>query len=365
MRLTLIITALFSLNLLAQEPTPPMIAEQANELLTTAIQEGKFVGVTAGFAVGENIIWAGSAGTCNEDRDTPCEQETINRTASITKTMTAVAALQLVEKGQLDLDATIDTYLPNYPKTAASKITTRMLLQHTSGIGGYANGKEAETQEEYPTLQAACALFQDRELLFEPGTRYQYTTYGYVVLGAIIEVVAEQNFTQYLQENIWDVVDMPNTGVERFGADYANKSALFTRTRKGKLKVAEANNLSNRIPGGGVFSTVPDILKFGQALLNGKLLSEESLLLMYTAPDVERGSNNPYGMGLWHYGDNPTFGPVIGHTGGQTGASGHLFLMPETKVVVIVMANTSRALQDASQLAVNLFPLAASVLPEQ
>ncbi len=365
MRLTIFTLLFFSLNLQAQEVNSTNITAQANELLSNSINEGKFVGVTAGFAVENDIIWTGSAGACDENRSTPCEPETINRTASITKTMTAVAALQLVEKGLLDLDVSIDTYLPYYPQPAAGKITTRMLLQHTAGIGGYANGKEAETQDDYPTLQAACELFQDRDLLFEPGARYEYSTYGYVVIGAIIEVAAGQNFTQYLQENIWDVVDMPNTGVEQFGADYPNKSALFTRTRKGKLKTAEANNLSNRIPGGGVYSTITDMLKFGQALLDGRLLNEESLLLMYTAPGVERGTNNPYGMGLWYYGDTPPFGPIVGHTGGQTGASGHLFLMPETKVVVLVMANTSLALQDASQLGAELFPLAAEVLEKE
>ena len=362
MRLVFLLFTLLSLNLRAQQSTPEVIAQQADEMLATYIEEGKFVGVTAGFSIENSTIWTGSAGVCDEDRQEPCQVETINRIASITKTMTAVAALQLVEKGQLDLDASIDTYLPDYPQPAGSKITARMLLQHTSGIGGYADTKEAETKEEYPTLTAVFEIFQDRELLFEPGTKYSYTTYGYVVLGAVIEVVSGQNFTSYLQENIWDVVGMPDTGVEQFGVDYPNKSALFSRNRKGKLKAAEANNLSNRIPGGGVYSTVPDILKFGQVLLAGQLISKESLLLMYTTPDVERGENNPYGMGAWYYGSNDTFGPVIGHTGGQTGASSFLFLMPETKVVVIVLSNTSRTLGDVTQLTNGLFPLVAACL---
>lgn len=346
--------AVFTIHSLSAQTSP-----SADELLANAIAAQQFAGINAGIAVGDEITWLGAAGACSENRQTPCNTDTRQRIASITKTFTAVAALQLYEKGLLDLDRAIVHYLPDYPSFAAEKITARQLLYHTAGIGGYKSGKEAETTQEYPTLAEAITIFQDRPLLFEPGTKYQYSTYGYVLLGRVIEVASGQSFNDYLQVHIFDKAGMPNSGVEVFGQVYPNKSALFYRNKKGKIKSADANNLSNRVPGGGIYSNVTDMLKFGQALLNGTLLSDSTLALMQTSPNVDRGQNNPYGMGLFLYGDNPTLGPVIGHSGEQTGAAGQLILIPEKKIVIIVLSNTAHAWRDAFQLSVGLFPVAA------
>lgn len=340
----------------SQLPAQPLTTP--DELLDQAIAAKQFAGVTAGIAVGDEIKWVGSAGYCNQDQQTACTDTTLNRIASITKVITAVAALQLHEKNLLDLDLPITHYLPEYPVKTASKITTRQLLHQTSGIGAYASAKEAETTKEYADLAAACKVFQDRDLLFEPGSKYQYSTYGYVLLGRVIEAASGQPYGEYLQENIFNKAGMTHSGIEKFGVNYPNKSAFFYRNKKGKIKDATPNNLSNRIPGGGLYSNVPDMLKFGQALLNGTLVSDSTLALMQTYPDVDRGENNPYGMGLFLYGDNPEFGPVIGHTGEQTGVAGQLMLLPEKGIVIIVLSNTSLALRDAFQLAVNLFPIA-------
>lgn len=343
---------LTSSGLLAQ------ISSTADELLAKAIAAQQFAGINAGIAIGEEITWLGADGVCSEDQQTPCNIDTRQRIASISKTFTAVVALQLYEKGLLDLDLPIVHYLPDYPGDAADKITARHLLHHTAGIGGYQSGKEAETTQEYATLAEALTIFQDRPLLFEPGTQYQYSTYGYVLLGRVIEVASGQSFNDYLQVNIFDKVGMSNSGVEIFGEVYQNKSALFYRNKKGKIKNADANNLSNRVPGGGIYSNVTDLLKFGQALLNGTLLQASSLAVMQTSPDVARGQNNPYGMGLFLYGNNPTLGPVVGHSGEQTGAAGQLMLFPEKKTVIVVLSNTAHTWRDVFQLSVSLFPLA-------
>lgn len=337
---------------------------QASELLQNSVNANQFQGITAAIAINGQTRWIESAGHCDEEGTTACTDETVYRIASITKTMTAIAALQLVEQGLLNLDEPIASYLPTYPIPVAEQITARMLLHHTSGIAAYASVKEIESQEQYNTLLDACKVFQDRDLLFTPGTGYSYTSYGYVVLGAVIEAVSGQTFGDYLQENIWDKADMEHTGIEEFGVDYPAQTAFFIRNKKGKIKPARANNLSNRIPAGGVYSTVGDLLKFGQALADGRLLSTESLALMQQAPDVDRGQNNPYGMGAFLYGDNPQFGPVLGHSAEQTGVSGQIMIMPEKQVTVVVLSNTARAWKDAVQLSIQLFPMAALALAD-
>ncbi|MGK0391738.1 MAG: serine beta-lactamase-like protein LACTB [Maribacter sp.] len=124
--------------------------------------------------------------------------------------------MQLIEQGKMDLDLPIQSYIPDYPKYKKIQITTRHLLSHTSGIDGYKDGRESNTTTAYATLYDALDLFKNRDLLFDPGRQYSYTTYGYTVLAAIMENVSGQTFEAYMQENIFDKAGMTNTGVEKF-----------------------------------------------------------------------------------------------------------------------------------------------------
>ena len=110
------------------------------------------------------------------------------------------------------------------------------------------------------------AVFENRKLDFTPGTDFGYSTYGYVVLGLIIEKISGISFEEYLQEHIWNKAGMSNTGIEKYGIDYPNKSALYHYEKK-KTVDGTKNNLSNRVPGGGVYSTLQVILKFGNGIL--------------------------------------------------------------------------------------------------
>ncbi|MEO1369243.1 MAG: serine hydrolase domain-containing protein [Acidobacteriota bacterium] len=328
--------------------------------LQDAVAEKHFAGVSAAMARGGEILWTGAAGDCDVDAKRACTPSTPMRIASITKPMTAVAILQLHEKGKLDLDAPIATYLPDYPAEAASTITTRQLLHHTAGLRGYKSSRERETVKEYPTLADAAEVFSRRDLLFEPGSAYSYSTYGYVVLGWVLESVSGMGYEEYLRENIWGPASMESTGVERFAREYPSHSELYTKSKRGRIKEAKRNNLSNRIPGGGVYSTAEDLLRFGHSLLDGTLLSAESLAALRRHPDVERGSNNPYGLGFFVYQDDPERGSLIGHSGGQTGASGQLMILPERGLVVAVLANTSRSWERAIALSVEMIQAAVA-----
>jgi serine beta-lactamase-like protein LACTB, mitochondrial len=224
------------------QTTENAAAAAAQALLDQAVANHQFAGVAAGFATADTIRWTGAAGYRDVAAASPFLPTTITRMASIAKTLTAVAVLQLYERGLIDLDAPIQTYLPEFPRKPQGEITTRQLLQHSSGIGGYTSGKEAESQVAYPTLAAAVALFQDRDLVSVPGQEYQYSTYGYVVLGLLIERVSGQSYEAYLQEHIWHIAGMPHTGVVRFGQPQPGQTELYSRSKKGKIKAAQENN---------------------------------------------------------------------------------------------------------------------------
>ncbi|MEM9050965.1 MAG: serine hydrolase domain-containing protein [Bacteroidota bacterium] len=329
--------------------------EDLQEMIDQDFDDGHFAGAVVGILVGDEKIIA-TGGFKDLENELRFQPTTLGRIASIAKPMTSVAALQLYEQGKLDLDVPISTYLPDYPKRYAEKITTRNLLQHSSGIGAYESKKEVESATEYATLAEAAMVFQERELVDEPGKAEHYTTYGYVVLGMVIEAISGMNYEAYMKENIWSPIGMKNTGVEKFADDYANKSKLYSRSKKGKIKEVEQNNLSNRVPGGGFYSTASDLLKFGKAIINNELVSSDTYKMMTTEPSLPY-EGNPYGMGWFLYGENPTLGNVIGHGGAQTGCSSVLFVFPEKNAVITVISNTSKIGDHVFGMAIKSFKL--------
>lgn len=312
-------------------------------LLEQLVSDNTVAGVAAGYSIDGKVIDQSSAGYANIKTKKKFELETKLRMGSIAKPMTALATMQLIEQGLIDLDVAIQNYIPDYPKQPKTQITVRHLLSHTSGIGGYKDGRESNTTVNYPTLYDALSVFKDRELLFEPGTQYNYSTYGYTLLGAVIEKVTGSTFENYMQKNIWDRAQMTNTGVDKFEVKVENESTLYSRNNgKGKAKLAKENNLSNRVPAGGFYTTVGDMLKFGNAVLNNVFVKENTLDVMRQHHSLEK-ENNAYGFGWFLYAPKPNEGLIIGHPGGQTGCTSFLFIVPKNKAVSIILANTSRA----------------------
>lgn len=333
------------------------VRQECEQLVASAIQQKHCIGIGAGFSKGNGEVWAFGAGLRDIESDQPFEFTTKTRIASITKPMTAIAVMQLYERGLIDLDNPIQQYLPAFPEKKEGVITVKQLLQHTAGIEGYKTNKEQENTKQYSTLEDAMSIFKDRQLISTPGLEFNYSTYGYVILGALIESVSGKSYEEYLQENIWNKAGMTNTGIESIDTEISMLSKIYHRNSKGKIAEAKRTNLSDRIPGGGVYSTVSDMLLFGDAVLNNTLVSESTLKLMIKDSPVKKEGSG-YGLGWYLYGINPKYGNVFGHTGAQTGASAFLMLLPDEQTSIIVLSNTSGAMNKVSEIAVKLFDLA-------
>jgi len=248
---------------------------------------------------------------------------------------------------------------------AGYSIDGKIVWEHASGlkdqkkkrIAGYASKKEANNKKNYPTLTAAAKSFQDRDLKAKPGETFNYTSYGYVVLGLVIEGASGMTYEEYMQKNIWDKLGMENTGIEKDGVDISNKATDYHRNNKGKIKKVKCVDLSNRVPGGGIYSNVRDVLKFGDAILKNTLIKASTLQMMVEDSGLKKEGNG-YGLGWYLYGENEKYGNIVGHNGAQLGCSTFLFLLPEQNISTIVISNTSGALKDISNIAVQLFNLA-------
>lgn len=332
------------------------LPSEGESLLDLAVEERAMMGVAAAYNF-KDTLWKDAAGLSDASANELFTNSTITRLASIAKPMTAIGILQLVESGELNLDAPIQDYLPEFPIKPEGVITTRHLLNHSSGIQHYKNENEVENQTEYATLEDALTIFKDRELLAVPGTSLHYSSYGYVVLGRIIEKISQLDYETYMQENIWDPAGMINTSLEHANQFYSNKSALYYRKDNGNIQLVDANNLSNRHPGGGIQSNLEDMINFGNALIDNKLIKRETLMLMFESfPDIEN-EGLPYGFGWRQYESDPSLGSVHGHEGTQTGASTVFMIYPEEDFFAVVLSNTSKSIEEVFKIIGKLFEI--------
>jgi CubicO group peptidase (beta-lactamase class C family) len=206
-------------------------------------------------------------------------------------------------------------------------------------------------------LDASLALFKDDRLRHEPGTAFTYTTFGYTLLGCAVEAASAQPFGVYLEEHLWRPAGMLDTCVDdqarviprrtRFYARLAARdiarlpAALRQGVKPGQIVNAPLHDTSMKIPGGGLLSTAPDLVRFGLAMLGDKLVRAETRAAMWARQPTKDGKATRYGLGFAHW--KLASGTFLGHTGGQAGTTCALVIHPPTKVVVAIMTNLQQA----------------------
>ncbi|GAB5565209.1 MAG: serine hydrolase domain-containing protein [Winogradskyella sp.] len=326
------------------------VESDANEIINKHMASNSFLGVATGLYREDCGHLISGAGFTKKSKQERTNSNKLWRIASITKPMTAIAIMQLFEKGLVDLDKPIQTYLPEFPKKVKGDITIRHLLKHTSGISHYSSKWDAMSFTYYPTLVSALDAFKDKELEFKPGTQYNYTSYGYTVLGAIIEKVSQMSFSDYMKKNIWDKAEMFHTSLEEKGQEYNNKSSLYIKLGSTYIK-SPNTDLSIVYSAGGVQSTAEDLLKFGKAVLNNTFIDRASLKMMINATDelATAKGEDPYGFG-WAVYNDPNVGRIIQHGGAQPGASTFFAIYLDQNVVSVVLSNSFGTRQSAFNL---------------
>lgn len=262
--------------------------------------------------------------------------------------------MQLAEAGKLDLDAAVWKYCPEFP-AKPWPVTSRQLLGHLGGVRHYNQPVETTETRHYFALRPALAIFADDPLLHEPGTRYHYTTYGYNLVGAVAECVAKQEFCELLREKVLEPAGMKATCEDDQRAVIVGRARGYVRPEQKDIDKLPADNdlkprqlynaalhdTSSKIPGGGLLSTAPDLVRFAIAMNTKKLLNEQTLGAMWTSQRTKDGKETNYGLG-WRIGMLEGKKSVA-HGGGQAGTSTYLLLLPEQGAAVAVMCNLQGA----------------------
>ena len=304
--------------------------------LEDLVNQEQFMGAVL-IGRGGDILWAKGYGVANRSMGTPNSPDTAFRIGSLSKQFTAATILKYVEEGALELDAPLSAVLSTYPN--GGRMTIHQLLTHSAGIPDY-----TRLPIYRPTMSQAVKLddlldrFQDLPLEFEPGASFSYSSSGYMVLTKVLEVVSGRSYTQTMAQEIFEPLDLENTGVEtRRGLDLATGYLK----QGGELREAPFIDMSIPVGAGAIYSSATDLHRWMRALTERTILGEESIDALFQ-PHVQNdgGPNQP--PGAYGYGwiiDRDHERLRYSHSGDIAGFAAYLAYYPVQDLTVVFLSN--------------------------
>ena len=315
--------------------------KKIDNLIFDAIDSNNLPGLSISIMKNGEMVYSKGFGYADiESKTKIIPSSTKFRIGSFSKTLTASALMKLVEEKKLDLDESIHTYVPEFPKKNWD-FSLRQMAGHLSGIRHY-RGSEMYINKNYSSVIEALDVFKDDPLLHKPESKYHYSTHAWTLISSAIEKASEVNFVEYMEKNVFEPLKMENTYAEKTDIDIQNKVTYYERDNSGKIIVATPVNNSWKWAGGGFISTTEDIINFLYSHSKSDYLSDESLNLLISPQKTVNGENTNYGIG-WRtrYGN---IGEVlIGHTGGSIGGTTFAFMSIEYNVILVITSNISSA----------------------
>jgi CubicO group peptidase (beta-lactamase class C family) len=293
-------------------------------------------GATAIVARKGKVIYHKAFGMANLELNVPMQVDHVFRIGSITKQFTAIAILQLMEQGKLNLQDEISKFIPGYP-THGHKITIEHLLNHTSGIKSYTDMEDFRawiTLDQKP--EEVIDRFKNQPMEFAPGTQWSYNNSGYFLLGYIIEKVSGKTYPEYIESQFFKPLGMKHS---LYGSDkkiVKNRAGAYTIE---DTAIVHADLMSMTLPyaAGSIQSTVGDLWVWHKALHSYRLVKKESLDKAFSPAKLAGGKTHPYGYGFGF--QNVQGSPTIEHGGGINGFLTQSMYVPQEDVFVAVFSN--------------------------
>lgn len=299
-------------------------------------------------------VFAQAYGLADREKKIPNTLKTCFRIGSMNKMFTSTSILQLAQGGKLGLDDPVGKYLTDYPnKDIATKVTIRQLLTHTGGTGDIFGPDFEKHRLELRTLQDYIKVYGNRAPQFEPGSRWEYSNYGFILLGAIIEKVSGQSYYDYVRDHVYGPAGMSSSGSEPEDVNVPNRSVGYTRMAEPELRPNIGTLPYRGTSAGGGYSTVEDLLKFATALEDHKLLNPEFTGTLTTGKVDAHGARYAFG-----FEDQMINGVrCFGHGGGAPGMNGDLEICSGPGYVIAVLANMDPpGAQHVSEFITNRLP---------
>jgi serine beta-lactamase-like protein LACTB, mitochondrial len=320
--------------------------EKTRSLARALLVQENLPGLSVAVAVDGKIVWAEGFGYANVERRAPVTPNTRFRTGSVSKTLTAAAVALLYDRGRIDLDAPVQTYVPAYSHKQWT-VTTRQLLGDIAGVHrlrGENNNNDNVPRGHCTSLKQALDIFAVEPLAFEPGTRYRYSTYGWILTSAVIEGAAAKPFATFMSDEVFGPLGMDRTVLEGTPSDSDTVSFYGTKRSFGidqGVTDAAEENYSCFFGAGGFFSTPSDLARLGSAMLKPGLLKPETIALFQTPLQLKSGASTGFALG-WKVDTIQLAGKparVLRHRARLFGGTTSLSIFPDLGLVVAAMSN--------------------------
>lgn len=340
----------------AQAPAPQRYAtaiDFARTLVSAMMAESGTPGVSVAVGIDGRIVWSEGFGYADVENRTPVWEETKFRIGSVSKSLTAAALGLLHEREMIDLDAPVQSYVPSFPQKRWP-VTTRQVAGHLAGIRHY-NGPEFLSSRRFSTVREGLEIFEDDTLLFEPGTRYLYSSYGWNLISAVIEGASGDNFLSLMRAEVFEPLGMTHTVADHTDSIIPHRTRFYERTGDGRIVNASYVDNSYKWAGGGFLSTPPDLLAFAFAHLTDGFLKPETIDMLWTSQRTADGEATGYGIG-WFVAREDGIGPLVWHGGGSVGGTTFLLIYPERRAAFAIVGNmTGAPVASASRLILDAF----------
>ena len=339
--------------------------DEARPIVRADVASLNLPGLSVAVAVGGDIVWAEGFGWADVENRVKFEPDTRFYVGTASKMLTSAAVGLLMEKGQLSLDEPIQTYVPGFPEKPWP-VTLRQIMAHTAGIRRDAGDEEPVRVHCGDTLEAL-PRFADKDLLFEPGTAYRYSNYGWILVSGAVEAGSGEPFPTFMRRHIFEPLGMTDTRAEALDGNPDQAVYYFPRfagdTRYG-TQGPETVDFSCFAGAGAILSTPSDMVRFINAVANVALLKPETVQILQASQRLAGGDETGYGLG-WDLETVTLRGEptrVIGYDGElRDGRVSSFIIFPERELVIAVMSNMSFA--DTTSIAMKIAEIFAARVP--
>jgi CubicO group peptidase (beta-lactamase class C family) len=326
-----------------KEQLPDELTSTIDSICQAFSAKHHYPGLAVGVSTSDYDPWLNTYGYAEIGSKTTIDvQKHVFRIGSVSKLITATALAGMVGEGLIDLDVPVSAYYPELPEDQG-KLTLRQIAGHTAGIRHY-RGFEFYSNLRYTDVFEPLEVFIHDTLLFEPGTRYSYSTYGWTLVSAIMEKAAKKPFLQILYERVNRRLRI-NTLLPDHKDSTQYHRVTFYAYREGQhVEDAEVDN-SNKWAGGGLLCSPEELLYIGEALYSNQLVRPDLLQDFTTSLLLPDGTATNYGVGF-RLGSDDGGRKWVGHSGGSIGGTSMLLVFPEYDVAVITLINMTQADMD-------------------
>ena len=316
---------------------------KAEAWLKSLYDNAQIPSISAAVGVNGDLVWAGTIGYTDLKNKILADTSSLYRIGSISKSITASALMRLNEQRVIDLNSSFNSYVKDF-STKPLEFTIKQLASHQAGIRHYHQGIdfyfETFSDVEYQNTRQAAAIVENDDLLFTPGTHFNYSTYGYTLLSLAMESVSKKSFEEIMNKEVFSSIEMTSTFFDKINDFKTEKVIPYLAIETTLLKAPQVN-LSYKYAGGGYVSTPSDLVKFGNALLGNKFLSSSSKDILWTPVLFDNGEMNPENYGLGFRVDQDKLGRYIHHGGKSVGGYAYFVIYPKLEIVVAFVTNVT------------------------